>query len=80
MYGKLIYLENSDNTHFQKEEHSGVFYSEMYLLNSNTGGNSILRNFSESFCGLTSITQEMLLSQSTVWWEFDCGRDGEMHV
>lgn len=66
----VIYLENTDKcldfkAPFQKKC-SGVSYSEMYLLNSNTGGDRIQRNFSESFCRLTRITQEMLLSQSTV--------------
>lgn len=85
VYRKLIYLENTDKlldfkAPFQKEERSGVFYSEMYLLNSNTGGDKIQKNFSQSFCRLTTITQEMLLSEFTVQWEFDYGRDEEMHV
>lgn len=68
MYRKLIYLENTDKlldfkALSQKEELSGVFYSEMYLLNSNTEGDRIQRNFSESFCRLTRLTQEMLLFQ-----------------
>lgn len=61
MYRKLTHLGNTDKVldfkaPFQKEERSGLFHSEMYLLNSNTGGDRIQRNSSESFCRLTRIT------------------------